>query len=64
MAWYTKNTNELWTGDTHTLHGWTWTEATHMSYSIKLVEGPEPEKKAAPKRTAPKRAAPKKVAKE
>jgi len=59
MAWYTKNTNELWTGDTHTLHGFTWTHATHMSDSVKLVEGPEPKKKVAPK----KRAAPKKAAK-
>ena len=42
MAWYIKNTNELWTGPTHTLHGWTWTESTHMSYSMKLVEGPDP----------------------
>jgi len=44
MAWYTKNTNELWTGDIHTLHGFTWTHATHMSDSVKLVEGPEPVK--------------------
>jgi len=44
MAWYIKNTGELWTGPTHTLHGFTWTEATHMSYSSKLEEGPEPVK--------------------
>ena len=42
MAWYIRNTQELWTGPTHTLHGFTWTEATHMSYSVKLEEGPEP----------------------
>jgi hypothetical protein len=51
MAWYTKNTKELWTGETHTLHGFTWTEATHMSYSMKLEEGPEPK----PKRKAAKK---------
>ena len=44
MAWYIRNTQELWTGPTHTLHGFTWTEATHMSYSVKLEEGPEPVK--------------------
>jgi len=44
MAWYTKNTNELWTGPTHKLHGFTWTDATHLSTSVKLIEGPEPVK--------------------
>jgi len=44
MAWYIKSTKELWTGPTHDLHGHTWTEATHMSYSVKLEQGPEPVK--------------------
>jgi len=44
MAWYIRNTGELWTGPTHTLHGFTWTEVNHMSYSVKLEEGPEPVK--------------------
>jgi len=58
MAWYTKNTNELWTGPTHKLHGFTWTDATHLSTSVKLIEGPEPvkpkKKRAAPKKKAAK----------
>jgi len=44
MAWYLKTTGELWTGPTHELHGNTWTETNHMSYSVKLEQGPEPVK--------------------
>ena len=42
MAWYIKNTNELWTGPTHYFQGWTWTGATKTRDSLKLVEGEEP----------------------
>jgi len=42
MAWYVKNTNELWTGPTHEFQGWTWTGATKTAASVKLIEGPEP----------------------
>ena len=42
MAWYLKNTKELWTGEVHTLHGFTWTETNHMSNSVKLEEGDAP----------------------
>ena len=42
MAWYIKNTGELWTGETHDFQGFTWSYKTHMSYSAKLEEGPEP----------------------
>ena len=42
MAWYLKNNGDLWTGDTHTLHGSTWTEKNHMSYSTKVEKGEEP----------------------
>tara|TARA_R110000796_G_scaffold7275_2_gene25078 strand:+ start:559 stop:801 length:243 start_codon:yes stop_codon:yes gene_type:complete len=42
MAWYLKNTKELWRGEVHTLHGFTWTETNHMSNSVKLEEGDEP----------------------
>jgi|TARA_Y100000401_G_C8162861_1_gene145136 hypothetical protein len=44
MAWYIKSTGELWTGPTHELHGFTWTETNHMSYSVKLEQGDEPVK--------------------
>lgn len=44
MAWYIKSTGELWTGPTHELHGFTWTEKNHMSYSKKLEQGDEPVK--------------------
>jgi len=59
MAWYLKNTNELWTGPTHEFAGWTWTGATRTAQSSKLIEGPEPVKKPVKKKAAPK----KKVAK-
>ena len=55
MAWYVKSTKELWTGPTHDLHGHTWTEATHMGYSVKLEQGPEPVKEEAPKRKPKKK---------
>tara|TARA_R110000824_G_scaffold315697_1_gene502853 strand:+ start:405 stop:650 length:246 start_codon:yes stop_codon:yes gene_type:complete len=42
MAWYLKSTKELWTGEIHTLHGFTWTETNHMSNSVKLEEGDAP----------------------
>ena len=42
MAWYLKNTKELWMGAVHTLHGFTWTGATHMSHSVKVEEGDAP----------------------
>lgn len=44
MAWYLKNTNELWTGPTHEFAGWTWSGATRTAESSKLIEGPEPVK--------------------
>lgn len=44
MAWYLKNTNELWTGPTHDFLGWKWTGATRTAQSSKLIEGPEPVK--------------------
>ena len=44
MAWYIRNTKELWTGETHELHGNVWSEKNHMSYSVKLEQGPEPVK--------------------
>ena len=51
MAWYIKSTGELWTGPTHELHGSTWTEENHMSYSKKLEEGAEPVKARSKKGT-------------
>ena len=42
MAFYIRNGGALWTGETHDLHGFTWTEKTHMSHSVKLEEGDEP----------------------
>tara|TARA_R110000764_G_scaffold156036_1_gene243963 strand:- start:1173 stop:1418 length:246 start_codon:yes stop_codon:yes gene_type:complete len=42
MAFYIRNGGALWTGETHDLHGFTWTEKTHMSNSVKLEEGDAP----------------------
>jgi len=41
MAWYLKSTGQLWIGETHELHGSTWTEKNHMSHSVKLEFGEE-----------------------
>jgi len=49
MAWYVKNTKELWLGAVHTLHGFTWTNANHMSHSVKLEEGDAPVVKRVPR---------------
>ena len=58
MAWYTVNTKELWTGETHEFLGKTYSGATRTPSSTRLEEGPDPEvapkKKAAPKKAAKK----------
>ena len=42
MAFYIAHTNELWTGETHTLAGIHYTGKTRMADAKRLVEGPEP----------------------
>jgi hypothetical protein len=42
MAFYIAHTNELWTGETHTIAGIHYTGKTRMSDAKRLVEGPEP----------------------
>ena len=44
MAFYIAHTNELWTGETHTIAGIHYTGKTRMADSKRLVEGPEPVK--------------------
>ena len=44
MAWYTVNTKELWTGETHEFLGKTYSGATRTPSSTRLEEGPEPVK--------------------
>jgi len=51
MAWYIKSTGQLWIGETHELHGSTWTEKNHMSDSVKLEFGEEPVKARSKKGT-------------
>ncbi len=51
MAWYIKSTGQLWIGETHELHGFTWTEKNHMSDSVKLEFGEEPVKARSKKGT-------------
>ena len=42
MAFYIAHTNELWTGETHTIGGVHYTGKTRMADARRLVEGPEP----------------------
>ena len=42
MAIYIKSTGALWTGETHSLHGFPWTEKNHMSNSLKVELGDDP----------------------
>ena len=42
MAFYIAHTNELWTGETHTIAGVHYTGKTRMADAKRLVEGPEP----------------------
>tara|TARA_R100000234_G_scaffold118306_1_gene98468 strand:+ start:174 stop:398 length:225 start_codon:yes stop_codon:yes gene_type:complete len=51
MAWYVKSTGQLWIGETHELHGSTWTDKNHMSHSVKLEFGEEPVKARSKKGT-------------
>lgn len=51
MAWYIRSTGQLWIGETHELHGFTWTEKNHMSDSVKLEQGREPVKARSKKGT-------------
>ena len=45
MAWYTVNTRELWTGETHEFLGKTYSGATHAPSSTRLEEGQNQQKR-------------------